>query len=95
MYTAGQIYFLFVRIISVQNQPTGSETCPDPTPANGSIFFNSEHNTDTFPERTIVQITCNQGFQKTGTSLLLPIICEEHGIWSRPPPECIPDNEGE
>ena len=81
-------------MISDQDQPTGSETCPDQTPANGTITFNSEHDTDTFPVNTTVHINCSEGFQETETPSLAPIRCEEQGIWSRPPPECIPDNEG-
>ena len=81
-------------MISVQNQPTGSETYPDPTPGNGTITFNSEHDTNTFPVNTIVHINCNEGFHLTGAPSLVPIRCEGQGVWSRPPPECIPDNEG-
>ena len=82
-------------LISAQNSPSRSlQACPDPSAGNGSNSF--QH--DALDDGTVrigghALPRCNGGFSLTGG--IFPILCEEHGIWSRPLPQCIPDDEGE
>ena len=87
-------------MIPVQNPPTGSHTCPDPTPANGTIVTGLQNilPNGTFPVGNAIVIRCDEGFtmnEDLGNFPGLVIICEEQGVWSQPPPECIPNEDCE
>ena len=86
-------------LISVQNLPTSSNTCPNPTSVNGRITTGNLHilPNGTFPTGEADGVACDGGFTMhvdLGPSPFLILISEEHGIWSRPPPECIPNDQG-
>ena len=97
VYRACKIIFFF---ISVQNLPTGSHRCPDPTPAHGSIVIlgTVRPNTGIFILDDHVAVACDERFVMNvnlGNHRFALLGCEGHGIWSRIPPDCIPNHQGE
>ena len=97
LYPTSEIYFLGFQF---ETHQMDSYTCPDPTPVNGTIRHGKDTTlpNGTFPVGQALAISCDEGFTMhvyLENSVVLVLICEEHGIWSQPPPECIPNDEGE
>ena len=71
-------------------------SCPDPTPSNGIIEYQSESsNNGTFPQGSSVRVACKSGYtDDNGASGLDSSSCN-NGKWYPPLMKCIPNDEGE